>query len=110
MLNTTFGFAIYALLLWGGAVPAVALLVSTVAGVLFNYRSFATLVFADHGRGKFWRFVLVYGVQLTANIVLLDVLVRAGMHPLVAQSLLLPPFVVVSFLALRRFVFPAPVR
>jgi putative flippase GtrA len=105
LLNTAFGYACFAGLLWAGLHYTVALLLATVAGVLFNFKTIGRLVFGSSGSGLLWRFIAVYAVIYTANVAALALLQSAGLGPFLAQSLLLLPVAVASFLLNRKFVF-----
>lgn len=104
-INTLFGYAVYGGQVLLGVIPHVALIVSTVAGVLFNFLT-ASVVFRSRDLRRLPRFLAVYGVMLSLNILLLDLIMRAGLGPLLAQAVILPIFTL-TFLAMRRFVFAA---
>ncbi len=108
-VNTLFGYCAFGGLVLLGVLPHVAVVASTIAGVLFNYFT-TSVVFRAHRHardlGRLPRFLAVYGVMLTLNILLLDLVMRAGLGPLLAQAVILPVFTL-TFLAMRRFVFAA---
>ena len=103
--NTMFGYAVYSGQVLLGVVPHVAVTVSTVAGVLFNFLT-TSAVFRSRDLRKLPRFLAVYAIMLSLNILLLEVAMRAGLGPLLAQAVILPIFAL-TFLAMRRFVFAA---
>lgn len=104
-INTLFGYAVYSGQVLLGVVPHIAVVVSTVAGVLFNFVTTST-VFRSRDLRNLPRFLAVYAVMLSLNILLLDIAMRAGLGPLLAQAVILPIFAL-TFLAMRRFVFAA---
>ena len=104
-VNTMFGYAVYSGQVLLGVVPHVAVTVSTVAGVLFNFLT-TSAVFRSRDLRKLPRFLAVYAIMLSLNILLLEVAMRAGLGPLLAQAVILPIFAL-TFLAMRRFVFAA---
>jgi len=53
LLNTVVGYAIYGILILLNVPYLAALLVSTIAGVIFNYFSIGRLVFKSRGGGLF---------------------------------------------------------
>ena len=68
VLNTVFGYAIYAMLIFVNVPYLIALLAATAVGVIFNYFSFGRMVF--HGYGGwfvFGKFVIAYAVIYGAN-------------------------------------------
>lgn len=103
-LNTLFGYAAFALTLFIGLRPEVAVVVSTIAGVMFNFASFGTL-FGSHAPHRFPRYLLTYAVLLAANIVLLKALMAAHVHPLPGQGIVVILLAPISFIIMRRFVF-----
>ena len=48
VLNTVFGYSIYAGLVFAGVPYLAALLAATVLGVVFNYLSFGRIVFPEY--------------------------------------------------------------
>ena len=104
-INTLFGYGVFGGLVLLGVLPHVALIVSTVAGVLFNFLT-ASAVFKSREIRRLPRFLAVYAVMLGFNMALLDFVMRAGLGPLLAQAAILP-FFTLTFLAMRRFVFAA---
>jgi putative flippase GtrA len=105
LLNTAFGYALYAGGLFLGLRPEVALLVATVLGVCFNFLTTGRLVFADRDQNRIVRFVLAYAVSYLFNVAMLRGLLAVGASPLVAQALVLPLMVVLTFVLMRAFVF-----
>ena len=76
ILNTVFGYSVYAVLLFVDTSYPIALLLATVAGVVFNYISFGRLVFrAQGGWIVFGKFVIAYALAYGVNVVLLWLLV-----------------------------------
>jgi putative flippase GtrA len=73
-LNTVFGYAVYASLIFFNMPYLTALFVATVAGVIFNYLSFGRMVFHCHGGWLvFGRFVITYGVVYGVNAALTQI-------------------------------------
>jgi len=107
-INTVFGYSLYAALVWLMLPPQMALLLSTVLGVLFNFATYGRLAFDRRlGWKGLFRFVAVYAVLYGINVVLLRVLLSAGQSPYIAQLVLLIPMTSSAFLAQRYFVFPS---
>ncbi len=80
VLNTAFGYFVYALLLFIKTPYLLALFVATAAGVVFNYFSFGCMVFNGIGGWfVFGKFVVGYALIYGANAVLLGALTR-GFH------------------------------
>lgn len=105
VLNTLFGYTVFYAVLAATGAPAAAVVISTVAGVLFNFRSTGALVFgASHPR-LLARFALVYAVVAGVNIGALRALALAGVGPAPGQILLTPFLAVLAYFLQRDFVF-----
>jgi putative flippase GtrA len=103
LLNTAFVYAIFALLVTTGVWSGVALILSAVIGVAFNFQTTRRLVFRSRGRGV--RFAAIYGVLILLDWTCLRAMRATGWPELHAQATLALPFAAVSFLSLRAFVF-----
>ncbi len=105
VVNTIVGYGIYFALLRGGLGPTAALGAATVFGVAFNFVTTGRLVFSNADATRLWRFVLVYALVFVVNAAALEAAVRGGHDPALAQALLLPPCVALSYLLNRALVF-----
>jgi len=105
VVNTLFGYAAYSGLVLLGVAPQIALGCGMVAGIAFNFFSISA-AFASQDRRRLPRFLAVYGVSYLANAWLLGLVIRAGIGPLIAQAGFVLLFTPLTFLAMRRFVFP----
>ena len=105
ILNTAFGYGLYALFVYLGALPELALLVATIIGVIFNFFTTGRLVFRNSDNGLFIRFAAAYASIYVLNALALRGLVGAGLGPFVAQAILVPFSVVGTFAIMRAFVF-----
>ena len=107
VLNTAFGYGLYALFVVLGMSYLPALVLATVLGVIFNFFSFGKLAFRAALDGRtFARFVAGYGGSLGVNVVLLWLAHdRLGLDPYTAQAACLPPTVLATYLILRHWVY-----
>lgn len=105
VLNTAFGYGLYALFVYLGAWPELALLVATVLGVLFNFFTTGRLVFRNSDNALFIRFAAAYAGIYVLNALALRGFVSAGLGPFAAQAMLVPFSVGASFAIMRAFVF-----
>jgi putative flippase GtrA len=107
VLNTVFGYSVYAALLYIKVPYLVALLAATVAGVVFNYMSFGRIVF--NGRGGwlvFGKFVVAYGLIYLANAILLRFLMEDFLlSPYLGQIICIPIGVLLSWLLMNYWVY-----
>ena len=107
VLNTVFGYAIYAMLIFVNVPYLIALLAATAVGVIFNYFSFGRMVF--HGYGGwfvFGKFVIAYAVIYGANAALLRALTSDFLlSPYVGQVICIPLSVLLSWLLMTYWVY-----
>ena len=68
MMNTLFGYGLFALFLYMGFHYTLSLLFATVLGVLFNFKTIGTLVFSSHDNRLIFRFIATYTVIYFINV------------------------------------------
>lgn len=107
VLNTVFGYAVYAALLFINTRYLIALLISTVAGVVFNYFSFGRMVFqGNDGWIAFGRFLISYALIYGVNATLLRALTNNFYTgPYLGQVICIPISVVLSWLFMNYWVY-----
>ncbi|MGB0660314.1 MAG: GtrA family protein [Mangrovicoccus sp.] len=102
VLNTVFGYAVFALLLALGLPPQPALILAFASGVAWNYHTHARLVFAAGGQGRFAPYGLVYLALYGLNAVMLEALLWAEIGAALAQAIYLPIGAGLSYVAIGR--------
>ena len=105
VLNTVFGYSLYALFIYLGIHYSVAVLQSTVLGVLFNFKTIGSLVFRSRNNALIFRFVAVYGLTYLLNVEGLKLMNSFAVNLYLAGFLMLIPLTVLSFVLHNRFVF-----
>jgi len=105
ILNTAFGYGLFALFTWGGLPYPPAIGLATVLGALFNFQTTGRAVFGRADRHLIWRFAAVYGIIYLLNVGGVALLLRTGMNVYLANALVIPPLVLVSFILQRTLVF-----
>lgn len=107
VLNTIFGYTVYAALLSVGTPYLFALLLATFVGVVFNYFSIGRIVFREQGGWLiFCQFVIAYAVIYTINAVVLSALTRYSLiGPYVGQMICIPVNVLLSWSLMNYWVF-----
>jgi putative flippase GtrA len=107
VLNTVFGYAAYAILIYINVPYLTALFLSTIAGVIFNYFSIGRLVFeVKGGFTVFAKFVATYGLVYGVNAVGLEVSIKFfQIGPYLGQALCIPPSVLLSWLLMNYWVY-----
>ena len=106
-LNTIFGYAVYATLIYASVPYLTALFVATAAGIIFNYFSFSRMVFHSPGGWfVFGKFVITYGIVYAVNAVLLNALLhKVILTPYAAQIICIPPTVLLNWLLMNSWVY-----
>lgn len=105
VLNVAINYAIYAGLVLLDVNSQIALLAGTVVSVAFAYVVGTRVVFGNRGFASLPRFAGVYVVMYFLNAGGLAAVERAGVGPLLAQLLLIPPIVTISYILQRTVVF-----
>lgn len=102
VLNTVFGYAVFAGLVALGTPPQLALVLSFAMGVIWNYATHAKLVFATEGLARLPAYVAVYLALYGLNAGSLAALMAMGLPPLIAQALFLPVAAVLAYIGIGR--------
>jgi putative flippase GtrA len=97
IVNTVFGYSVYAVLILADFAPQLALVLSVAAGIVWNYFTTARFVFGQRGFRKFPAYLLCYAVIYVANAGALHFALGLGLSPLVAQAVLLPLVAVLAY-------------
>jgi putative flippase GtrA len=103
LLNASFGYLVFALLVMSGVGPTAALFATMIVAVAFNFQTSRRLVFGSSGHAI--RFVAFYIVIVIINSVALNILRWCGLTDLSSQALLTLPIAALSFICQRRYVF-----
>lgn len=106
VLNTLFGYSIFALFLYARLHYAVAALLSTVAGVLFNFQTTGRLVFASRDNSLILRFFAVYAITYVIGVAGIRLSGEYQWTPLEAAAAMLPLTATLSYVLNRFWVFP----
>lgn len=107
VINTVFGYGIYATLVFIKLPYLVALFLATIAGIVFNYFTFGRIVFnTKHGWFVFGKFLLSYSIVYVINSLLLSRLTGYySFNAYSAQLLCIFPSIVISWLLMRFWVY-----
>ena len=105
VLNTAFGYAVFAAGVLVGLSSGLALAIAMVIGVIFNFFTLGRLVFDSRDPTRLPRFVGVYVLTYVVNLGMLALWEKAGVGPLLAQLACLPVTVSLTFVLMRFLVF-----
>jgi putative flippase GtrA len=104
VVNTAFGYGLYAGLLWLGLDRYGAQAIGYVLGTGFNYLTYSRGVFRDAGPAKL-RFALSYAGNYLINLGGLRLASQFIANPYVAGAVTTLGVVLLNYLVLRRLVF-----
>ena len=104
VVNTAFGYGMYALLLKFGLWMYAAQLIAHVLGVAFNYFTYSRHAFADHEASK-PRFILSYGFNYLLGLACLAAAAQVIASPYVAGLVAIVFVSVVNYFVLKSLVF-----
>lgn len=105
VVNTAFGYGLFALVFLATASHRVAIVLANALGILFNFFTTGRVVFGNRSPRALIPFVLGYAGTMAVNLALMELLLRAGIHPLLAQAVSLPLIVVTAYAINARIVF-----
>ncbi len=104
IVNTLFGYGVYALLIRAGLWMYAAQLIAHVLGAAFNYFTFSRHVFHDSRASK-PRFVASYGLNYLLSLASLAAAAQLIASPYVAGLVAITFVSLVNYLILKHFVF-----
>lgn len=105
-LNTAFGVGTYLILIYFGVPYAWAVMISTILGVLFNFKTLGILVFNNRKNSLIVRFVLCYVVAYFVNIGLIALMLKfMVLNEYYAGICATPVVALLSFFMQRKFVY-----
>lgn len=105
ILNTLFGYGVFALLVFLGVHYSLAAFAGTVLGILFNFKTTGKLVFGVSDNKLLFRFFGVYGATYCLNVLGLKLLSALGIDYYTGGALLLLPMAAAAFALNRFYVF-----
>jgi putative flippase GtrA len=104
-VNFAFYYLIFATLHFLGVPPSASVVIATIIGVLFNFCTTGRVVFQSGNVRVLPRFIGVYVVQCSLNVLFLKLLIMMGAPVLLAEAIVVGGLAVFTFLALRAWVF-----
>ncbi|MES2945722.1 MAG: GtrA family protein [Pseudomonadota bacterium] len=109
VMNTAFGYGLFALLTWLGLAYPVAIGLASLGGIAFNFQSIGRLVFKKGAPlSRMGRFAAVYAVVYGVNIGGVAAFLHFGLNVYLANALMILPLALLAYLLQQKFVFTAP--
>ncbi|WP_416385437.1 GtrA family protein [Sulfurimonas sp.] len=105
IMNTIFYYSIYVLFLYIGLEYSISVLLATILGVLFNFKTFGKYVFKDDDNKLIFRFISVYIVLYIVNITIINIFNYYIQNYYISGFLAIFPTVTLSFILNKKIVF-----
>lgn len=105
IVNTIFGYSVFALLIFLGVHYSLAVLLTTLAAILFNFKTIGVLVFNNKKNSLIFKFFLVYSIIYVLNVGALKIMFLYRVNPYLAQAMILPFLAIISFHLNKALVF-----
>jgi len=86
-LNTAFGYGLFSSLILIGLHYTIAGLISTILGILFNFKTIGLVVFKNKKNDLIFKFFGVYGINYIISIALLTLFESSGMDTFLSLKL-----------------------
>lgn len=104
-INTLFGLAVFSIFIFLGFHYSIAILFSTVLGVLFNFQTISRLVFSIYNNLLILKFIFVYCAVYILNTAGVGMLIYFHVSAYIAGAIMVIPIGVSSFLLNKKLVF-----
>lgn len=105
ILNTAFGYGAFALLMYTGLHYSAAVVLSTIAGILFNFKTTGVLVFKNKDNSLIFKFIAVYTLVCITGIIILRLAQIAHINLYLAGLVSTGICAVTAFLLNKNWVF-----
>jgi len=104
-INTLFGYGLFALLITLGVHYTIAVLIGTILGVLFNFKTTGALVFKNKNNKLLFKFFAVYSVNYVIYVGGIKLLSRCISDSRISGAIVLPVAVIVMYFLQKKYVF-----
>lgn len=105
-LNTMFGYSTYALFVACTLKPGVALTLSYILGVFWNFKTTGSIVFKNKNNKLIFKFFISYVFTFFVNKFSLEFLIEdLHVNEYLAEAIVIPPVAVLSFIIFKTFIF-----
>ncbi len=105
VLNTIVGYALYAFFIFIGFHYILAVVASTILGVLFNFKTISKFVFETHNNRLIVKFFSVYLIVFIVNVALIKLFKVFGYNDYIAGLIALFPCAAISFILNKYYVY-----
>jgi putative flippase GtrA len=104
-LNTLFGYAMFSFFIFLKIHYTLSVLLATIVGVLFNFKTFGKWVFYNSDNRLLLKFILVYIVVYVMNIAVIKILLLMKWNIYLSGGVSIVIAALVSYFLNKKFVF-----
>ena len=105
ILNTIFGYTLYALFIYLGFDYILSVFFATILGVLFNFKTIGNFVFNSKNNNTLVKFILVYTIVFSVNVLTIKIFKSYEFNDYVAGFFGIIPASIISFILNKYYVF-----
>jgi putative flippase GtrA len=105
VVNTIFYYLIYISILGIGLNYLIAILIATILGIIFNFKTFGKYVFLNEDKSRFYIFVLAYFVLYIINLIFVNIFNYWVNNYYLSGFMAIFPYAFFSFYINKKFVF-----
>lgn len=105
LLNTAFGYLLYAIFIFIGIGYILAIFFSTLIGILFNFKTIGKFVFQSSENQLIFKFFFVYLISFVVNVSIVTVIRNLGYNDYLSGLVAITTSAVISFVLMKYFVF-----
>lgn len=105
VINTIFGYSVYSILLLFGLHFTLASFLSTIAGILFNFKSIGKFVFRNTNNSLIIKFFMVYVIAYLVNISLISLVNLFTANDYFSGAVCILPTSILSYFLNKKFVY-----
>jgi putative flippase GtrA len=104
-VNTVFGYGLFALLIYIGLHYTLALLITTVISLLFNFKTIGVLVFKNKKNELIINFIGVSVIRYFLTVIFMAIFKYYGINEYISQAILIIPMGLLGYVLNHYFVF-----
>lgn len=104
-INTVFGYSAFVVCIISGIAYSWAILISTIAGSIFNYFSYGKIAFRILNRKIILRFVILYTFLYFLNLILFKLFLQITPNKIITGAMCLPVMITLTYLLNKKFVY-----
>ena len=105
IVNTIFGYSVYAILISQGFNYVISVLLATIMGILFNFKTIGKFVFQSHDNSLILKFFFVYFIVFIVNISIIKLFKINGLNDYLSGAIAIVPSAIISFILNKVYVF-----